>query len=271
MGYIAKIHDMLTAKQVSCAELTKSYLEEIEKSNGELNAYVCVTPDEALIAAEAVDKKIAVGQEIGMLEGVPMTLKDNMSTKGIETTCCSKILTGYKPIYDATVWELLKEQNAVMLGKTNMDEFAMGSSCENSYFGGAMNPFDINHVAGGSSGGVASAVGGNIAAYGLGSDTGGSIRQPASFCGVVGLKPTYGAVSRYGLIAYASSLDQIGPITKSVEDASIVFDAISKPDKRDSTCLGAKGGETASRANTLTVCVTTLRKPYLRRQRFMNL
>ncbi len=247
MGYIAKIHDMLTAKQVSCAELTKSYLDEIEKSNGELNAYVCVTPDEALRAAEAVDKKIAAGQEIGMLEGVPMTLKDNMSTKGIETTCCSKILTGYKPIYDAAVWEILKAQNAVMLGKTNMDEFAMGSSCENSYFGGAMNPFNVNHVAGGSSGGVASAVGGNIAAYGLGSDTGGSIRQPASFCGVVGLKPTYGAVSRYGLIAYASSLDQIGPITKSVEDASIVFDAISKPDRRDSTCLGSKGGETYSK------------------------
>ncbi len=239
MGSIAKIHDMLVNKQVSCAELTKSYLDEIEKSNGELNAYVNVTPDEALKTAEAVDKKLAAGEEIGMLEGVPMTLKDNISTKGIETTCCSKILTGYKPIYNATVWELLQEQNAVMLGKTNMDEFAMGSSCETSYFGGAANPFDTNHVAGGSSGGVSSAVGGNIAAYGLGSDTGGSIRQPASFCGVVGLKPTYGAVSRYGLIAYASSLDQIGPITKSVEDAAVVFDAISKQDKRDSTSKGS--------------------------------
>ena len=174
-----------------------------------------------------------------MLEGVPMPLKDNISTKGIETTCCSKILTGYKPIYDATVWELLQNQNAVMLGKANMDEFAMGSSCETSYFGGAANPFNTNHVAGGSSGGVAGAVGGNIAVYGLGSDTGGSIRQPASFCGVVGLKPTYGAVSRYGLIAYASSLDQIGPITKSVEDAAVVFDAISKQDKRDSTSKGS--------------------------------
>ena len=239
MGSIAKIHEMLVGKQLSCAELTKSYLDEIDKSNSELNAYVNVTPDEAMKTAEAVDKKIAAGEEIGMLEGVPMTLKDNISTKGIETTCCSKILTGYKPIYDATVWELLQNQNAVMLGKTNMDEFAMGSSCETSYFGGAANPFNTNHVAGGSSGGVAGAVGGNIAAYGLGSDTGGSIRQPASFCGVVGLKPTYGAVSRYGLIAYASSLDQIGPITKSVEDAAAVFDAISKQDKRDSTSKGS--------------------------------
>ncbi len=240
MGTIAAIHEKLVSKQVSCTELTKAYLKEIENANGELNAYVCVTPDEALQTAAAVDKKIAAGEALGLLEGVPMTLKDNMSTKGIDTTCCSKILTGYKPIFDATVWELLKAQNAVMLGKTNMDEFAMGSSCENSCFGGAMNPFDVNHVAGGSSGGVASAVGGNIAAYGLGSDTGG-------FCGVVGLKPTYGAVSRYGLIAYASSLDQIGPITKSVEDASIVFDAIAKQDKRDSTSLGAVGGETYSK------------------------
>lgn len=247
MGTIAKIHEMLVTKQCSCAELTKSYLDEIEKTNPELNAYVNVTGEEALKTAEAVDKKIASGEEIGLLEGVPMTLKDNMSTKGIETTCCSKILTGYKPIFDATVWEILKGQNAVMLGKTNMDEFAMGSSCENSYFGGAANPFNTNHVAGGSSGGVSSAVGGNIAAYGLGSDTGGSIRQPASFCGVVGLKPTYGSVSRYGLIAYASSLDQIGPITKSVEDASIVFDAISKQDKRDSTSKGNVGGETFSK------------------------
>ena len=249
MGSIANIHEMLQSKQVSCTELTKSYLEAIEKANGELNAYVCVTPDEALKTAAAVDKKIAVGEEIGLLEGVPMALKDNMSTKGIDTTCCSKILSGYKPIFDATVWKILKAQNAVMLGKTNMDEFAMGSSCENSCFGGAMNPFDTGHVAGGSSGGAASAVGGNIAAYGLGSDTGGSIRQPASFCGVVGLKPTYGAVSRYGLIAYASSLDQIGPITKSVEDASLVFDAIAKQDKRDSTSLGAVGGTTFDKLN----------------------
>jgi aspartyl-tRNA(Asn)/glutamyl-tRNA(Gln) amidotransferase subunit A len=248
MGSIEKIHEMLVSKECSCTELTKSYLDEIEKADGELNAYVNVTGEEALKTAEAVDRKIASGEEIGMLEGVPMTLKDNISTKGIETTCCSKILTGYKPIYNATVWETLAGENAVMLGKTNMDEFAMGSSCETSYFGGAMNPFDSNYVSGGSSGGVASAVGANIAAYGLGSDTGGSIRQPASFCGIVGLKPTYGAVSRYGLIAYASSLDQIGPITKSVEDAAIVFDAISKRDEKDSTSKGFVG-DTYSKLN----------------------
>ena len=249
MGSIAKIHEMLVSKQVSCTELTKSYLEEIEKSNGELNAYVNVTPDTALETAKTVDEKIAKGEEIGMLEGVPMTLKDNLSTKDIETTCCSKILKGYKPIYNATVWENLSAQNAVMLGKTNMDEFAMGSSCETSCFGGAMNPFNTKYVSGGSSGGVASAVGANIAAYGLGSDTGGSIRQPASFCGIVGLKPTYGSVSRYGLIAYASSLDQIGPITKSVEDASIVFDAISQYDEKDSTSKGNVGGATYGKLN----------------------
>ena len=155
MGSIAKIHEMLVSKQVSCTELTKSYLEEIEKSNGELNAYVNVTPDTALETAKTVDEKIAKGEEIGMLEGVPMTLKDNLSTKDIETTCCSKILKGYKPIHNATVWENLSAQNAVMLGKTNMDEFAMGSSCETSCFGGAMNPFNTKYVSGGSSGGVA--------------------------------------------------------------------------------------------------------------------
>lgn len=236
---ITAIHDMLVNKQISCTELTNKYLAAIEKENGELNAYVKVTADTALAAAKAVDEKIAKGEQIGLLEGVPMTLKDNISTKGIETTCCSKILQGYTPIYDATVWDILKKQGCVMLGKTNMDEFAMGSSCETSCFGGAKNPHNIGHVAGGSSGGVASAVGANIAAFGLGSDTGGSIRQPAAFCGIVGFKPTYGAVSRYGLIAYASSLDQIGPITTTVKDAAIVYDAIAKKDKMDQTSSGA--------------------------------
>lgn len=249
MSTIKKIHDMLSSKEVSCIELTNQYLAEIEKCNGELNAYINVTTEIALQQAEKVDAKIAKGDKIGILEGVPMTLKDNLSTKGIETTCCSKILTGYKPIYNATVWENLQSKGAVLLGKTNMDEFAMGSSCETSYFGGATNPHNTNHCAGGSSGGGASAVSGNIAPYALGSDTGGSIRQPASFCGIVGLKPTYGSVSRYGLIAYASSLDQIGPITKTVEDASIVFDAISDYDPMDSTCEGRQKGFTFDTIN----------------------
>lgn len=249
MSTIKKIHDMLSSKEVSCIELTNQYLAEIEKCNGELNAYINVTTEIALQQAEKVDAKIAKGYKIGILEGVPMTLKDNLSTKGIETTCCSKILTGYKPIYNATVWKNLQSKGAVLLGKTNMDEFAMGSSCETSYFGGATNPHNTNHCAGGSSGGGASAVSGNIAPYALGSDTGGSIRQPASFCGIVGLKPTYGSVSRYGLIAYASSLDQIGPITKTVQDASIVFDAISDYDPMDSTCQGRQNGVTFDTIN----------------------
>ena len=238
---IRKLHTMLTGKQISCKELTQTYIAAAERDNAALNAYVTLTPEAALTAAEAVDRKMAAGEAIGLLEGIPMTLKDNISTEHIRTTCCSKILEDYVPIYDATVWKLLKAQNAVLLGKTNMDEFAMGSSCETSYFGGAKNPHNIGHVAGGSSGGVASAVGGHMAAYGLGSDTGGSIRQPAAFCGIVGLKPTYGAVSRYGLIAYASSFDQIGPVTTTVEDTAIVYDAISAYDPMDSTSQGRKG------------------------------
>ncbi len=238
---ITRLNKMLSNKEISCKELTQKYIDAIEKDNDSLNAYVTSTPEIAFETAKIVDEKIASGEKIGLLEGIPMTLKDNISTDGVRTTCCSKILNDYVPIYDATVWDILKKQNAVLLGKTNMDEFAMGSSCETSCFGGAKNPHNINHVAGGSSGGVASAVGGNIAVYGLGSDTGGSIRQPASFCGIVGLKPTYGAVSRYGLVAYASSFDQIGPITNNVEDTAIVFDAVSRYDEKDSTSQGRKG------------------------------
>lgn len=250
-GQIKRISDLLASKQISCEELTKQYIAAIEKENASLNAYVCQTPETALEAARRVDAKLASGEALRPLEGIPMTLKDNISTKGIETTCCSKILQGYTPIYDATVWDLLKQQDAILLGKTNMDEFAMGSSCETSCFGGALNPHDFEHVAGGSSGGVASAVGGNLAVYGLGSDTGGSIRQPASFCGLVGLKPTYGAVSRYGLIAYASSFDQIGPITTNVEDAALVFDAIANYDERDSTSQGKKEAVSPSLQNSI--------------------
>lgn len=235
VGKIRQVQAMLAGNQASCEEITRRYFKEIESRNPALNAYVRTTEEAALAAAARVDGKLSSGGELLPLEGVPMTLKDNICTRGIETTCCSKILQGYIPIYNAAVWELLQGQNAVLLGKTNMDEFAMGSSCETSCYGGALNPLDPSRVAGGSSGGTAAAVAAGLAVYGLGSDTGGSIRQPASFCGAVGLKPTYGAVSRYGLIAYASSFDQIGPIASTVEDAAIVFDAIAQYDQRDST------------------------------------
>ena len=237
-GKIKHIQALLSEKRASCTEITRQYFKDIERSNPVLNAYVRTTEETALAAAKRVDGKLQSGEALLPLEGVPMALKDNISTKGIETTCCSKILNGYFPIYDASVWEILQSQNAVLLGKTNMDEFAMGSSCETSCYGGALNPRDASRVAGGSSGGSASAVAAGLAVYSLGSDTGGSIRQPASFCGAVGLKPTYGAVSRYGLIAYASSFDQIGPITSTVEDAAVVFDAIAQYDERDSTSQG---------------------------------
>ncbi len=239
MSKIKYISKLLKTKQITCAELTQKYLDSIAENKG-LNAYVKITADEALRTAGAVDVKIERNEELMPLEGIPMSLKDNMSTKGIETTCCSKMLRGYIPIYDATVWERLKNQNAILLGKTNMDEFAMGSSCETSCFGGALNPHNKNHVAGGSSGGAAASVAANLAVYGLGSDTGGSVRQPASFCGLVGMKPTYGTVSRYGLIAYASSLDQIGPVASSVEDAAMVYDSISMYDSKDSTSRGRR-------------------------------
>lgn len=251
MSKITYIGKLLRDKEISCTELTEKYIKSIEAENKKLNAYVNITAETAMKTAKNVDEKISRGEILLPLEGIPMTLKDNISTKNIETTCCSNILKGYVPIYDATVWDILKNQNAVLLGKANMDEFAMGSSCETSCFGGALNPYSTNHVAGGSSGGAAAAVGGNIAVYGLGSDTGGSVRQPASFCGLVGLKPTYGTVSRYGLIAYASSLDQIGPITTSVEDAAIVYDAISLYDINDATSQGSKTKTTHTLKNSI--------------------
>ena len=240
MGKIKYIQNLLATKEISCHELTKEYLQNIEKQNKVINAYVNVTAEEALKTAKIVDERIRAGEKLMPLEGIPMSLKDNISTKDIETTCCSKMLKGYYPIFDASVWEILKNQNSVLLGKTNMDEFAMGSSCETSIFGGVLNPNNTDYVAGGSSGGAAASVAANLAAFGIGSDTGGSIRQPASFCGLVGFKPTYGTVSRYGVVAYASSLDQVGPIAETVEDAAIVYDSLSLYDHKDSTSLGSK-------------------------------
>ncbi len=245
-GRIRQIQSLLTTKQISCVELTEKYLREIENCNGELNAYVEVTRDVALDTARKVDEKIAHGEALQPLEGVPMSLKDNIFTEGLKTTCCSKMLEDYVPTYDATVWALLKAQNAVLLGKTNMDEFAMGCSCKTSCCGGSKNPHDLTKVPGGSSGGSAAAVCANISAYSLGTDTGGSIRQPSSFCGIVGLKPTYGAFSRYGVVAFADSLDQVGPMAATVEDIAIIFDSLAKKDPLDDTSISSKGRSTVS-------------------------
>jgi aspartyl-tRNA(Asn)/glutamyl-tRNA(Gln) amidotransferase subunit A len=234
---IKEAHDGLVAKKFSSVDLTKACLAQIKKLNTKLNAFITVTEKEALAEAKAVDKKIAAGKEIGILEGVPVALKDNILVKDIRATAGSKILENYVAAYDATVVEKLKAAGAVILGKTNLDEFAMGASTETSYFGPTKNPHDPTRVPGGTSGGSAAAVAADTCIYALGSDTGGSVRQPASFCGVVGMKPTYGAVSRYGLMAMASSLDQIGPIAKTAEDAEIVFDVIRGKDLMDSTTV----------------------------------
>lgn len=243
MGIIKKISAALKGREISCAELVGKYLDAIEQ-NRDLNAYITVTAGQAKAAADATDKRIAAGEDISLLDGVPMSIKDNITTKGIQTTCASRILEGHVPIYDAFVWRRLKEKGAVLLGKTNLDEFGMGSGTENSCFGPTLNPHNKAHVPGGSSGGAAAAVAAGLCAYGLGTDTGGSIRQPAAFCGIVGIKPTYGAVSRFGAIAYASSFDQIGVLAPSAEDAAVVFDTISAYDEADSTCVepGLRGG-----------------------------
>ncbi len=232
---IKEAHEGLVKKQFTCVELTRACLNQIKKMNGELNAFLTITEDLALEQAQKVDGKIAKGEEIGILEGIPMALKDNIMLEGTRCTAGSKILGNYIASYDASVVKKLKNLGAVIVGKTNMDEFAMGSSTENSAFGPSKNPRDTSKVPGGSSGGSVVAVASDMCLCALGSETGGSVRQPASLCGIVGMKPSYGAVSRYGLIAMASSLDQIGPCAKTAEDTQIVFDAICGKDEMDST------------------------------------
>jgi len=224
----------LASGDITSRALTQSYLDAIAASNPKINAYITVTADEALAQADAADKRRANG-ESGPMLGVPIALKDNLCTKGTRTTCASKILSSFVPPYDATVVSRLRVAGAVFLGKTNLDEFAMGSSTEHSAFGPTQNPVAPGHIPGGSSGGSAAAVSGHLCTAALGSDTGGSIRQPAACVGIVGLKPTYGRVSRYGLVAFASSLDQIGPMTKSVMDAAIMLETIAGHDNHDST------------------------------------
>ena len=231
---IEKAHEGLEKKEFSCEELTQSCLDHIGKNDKNINAFITVLKKEALEKAKDVDKKKEL---TNYLSGIPLAIKDNMAIQGIRTTSGSKILENYIAPYDATVIKKLKDSDAIFLGKANMDEFACGSSNETSYFGSVKNPHDLDRVPGGSSGGSTAAVASHECIAALGSDTGGSIRQPASFCGIVGLKPTYGRVSRYGLFAMASSLDQIGPLTKTVRDAAIVFQSITGKDSMDSTTI----------------------------------
>ncbi len=234
---IKKVHQGLEKKEFSALELVKAYLDKINQQDKQISAFLTITKDLALSQAKKIDKLISAERKVPLLTGIPCAIKDNILVEGVRCTAGSKILENYIAPYDATAIKRLKDEGAIILGKTNLDEFAMGSSTENSAFFPTKNPHNLNCVPGGSSGGAAAAVAADLSVFALGSDTGGSIRQPSSFCGVVGLKPTYGAVSRYGLIAFASSLDQIGPITKTVEDCRIVFGAIKGKDPMDSTSI----------------------------------
>jgi len=234
---VHELKDKLQKKELTITEITKAYIEKIKEKEGDIGAFVTTLEEQAIEQAETIEKGTVNGTISSPLAGIPIGIKDNICTKGIKTTCSSKMLENFVSPYDATVIEKLKQENLIFLGKLNMDEFAMGSSTENSAFKKTKNPWDLTKVPGGSSGGSAAAVAANMVPWALGSDTGGSIRQPAGFCGVVGMKPTYGLVSRYGLVAFASSLDQIGPITKDVEDNAILLNLITGHDKRDSTSL----------------------------------
>jgi len=237
MQKLVEIASGVSGGTLKASDVVEEYLKRISARESEIHAFNLVTAEQARHDAEKIDSDVKAGKKVGALAGVPIALKDNMCTRGVETTCSSKILQGWKPPYDATVVTKLRNAGAVIVGKTNLDEFAMGSSTENSAFGPTRNPHDISRVPGGSSGGSAAAVAAGFAAASLGSDTGGSIRQPAALCGVVGVKPTYGTVSRYGLVAFASSLDQIGPFTSDVRDAATLLETISGHDPMDSTSI----------------------------------
>ena len=232
---IKELVNKIQNKEISCEEVVSYYIKNIKEKEESINAFISLQEEKALKKAKELDVKIAKGEKVGKLSGIPIAIKDNLCTNGVVTTCASKMLEDFVPPYDATVIKKLKEEDAILIGKTNLDEFAMGSSTENSAFKITKNPIDKSRVPGGSSGGSAAAVGANMVPLALGSDTGGSIRQPASFCGIIGMKPTYGLVSRFGLIAFGSSLDQVGPLSMTVEDNAYLLNILAGEDDLDGT------------------------------------